>query len=180
MPLYFWKDSEGKQYHSAYFDVYPDIWRHGDYCLFHGDTQGVTYYGRSDSILKPSGVRIGTAEIYNQVNVLEEIEDSLAVGQDVEGDQRVLLFVKLNPGFELNDALEKKIKTTLRTKASPRHVPALIIAAPDIPRTLNGKKVESAVTNIMNGRAVTNRDALGNPESLDFYVEFAGLQRQLL
>ena len=160
MPLYFWKDSEGKQYHSAYFDVYPDIWRHGDYCLFHGDTQGVTYYGRSDSILKPSGVRIGTAEIYNQVNVLEKIEDSLAIGQDVEGDQRVLLFVKLNSGFELNDALEKKIKTTLRTKASPRHVPALIIAAPDIPRTLNGKKVESAVTNIINGRAVTNRDAL--------------------
>jgi len=171
MPLYFWNDKEGKQYHSAYFDVYPNIWRHGDYCLFHEDTGGVTYYGRSDSILKPSGVRIGTAEIYNQVNILEEIEDSLAIGQDIEGDQRVLLFVKLNPGYEFNADLEKKIKVTLRTKASPRHVPALIIEVPDIPRTLNGKKVESAVTNIINGRRVTNRDALMNPESLDFYMK---------
>lgn len=173
MPLYFWNDEEGKQYYSAYFDIYPNIWRHGDYCLFHGDTKGVSYFGRSDSILKPSGVRIGTAEIYNQVNAMEEIEDSLAIGQDVDGDQRVLLFVKLNHGFNLNTGLEKKIKTTLRTKASPRHVPALIVEVPDIPRTLNGKKVESAVTNIINGRDVTNRDALGNPKSLDFYVEFA-------
>ena len=104
---------------------------------------------------------------------MEEIEDSMAIGQDVDGDQRVLLFVKLNHGFNLNTGLEKKIKTTLRTKASPRHVPALIVEVPDIPRTLNGKKVESAVTNIINGRDVTNRDALGNPKSLDFHVEYA-------
>jgi len=172
MPLYFWNDTDGRQYHAAYFDVYPNIWRHGDYCLFHADTHGVSYFGRSDSILKPSGVRIGTAEIYNQVNALEEIDESLAIGQDIDGDQRVLLFVKLNQGFKLDAGLEKKIKVTLRTNASPRHVPALIVEVPDIPRTLNGKKVESAVTNIVNGRDVTNRDALSNPESLDFFVEF--------
>jgi len=169
MPLYFWNDPNNERYMDAYFNVYPGIWRHGDYVMVHSDTKGVTFFGRSDALLKPSGVRIGTAEIYNQVELLDEIADSLAIGQDWKGDQRVILFVKLAEGYELTDELEKKIKTTLRVKASPRHVPARILTAPDIPYTLNGKKVETAVTNIIQGKPVLNRDALSNPESLDFY-----------
>ena len=169
MPLYFWNDPNGEKYKNAYFTVYPGVWRHGDYIVVHGDTGGITFYGRSDAVLKPSGVRIGTAEIYNQVEQLEEVADSLAIGQNWEGDQRVILFVKLNPGHALTEELRAKIKKTLREKASPRHVPALIVEVPDIPYTMNMKKVESAVTNIVNGRPVTNRDALNNPESLDYY-----------
>jgi len=169
MPLYFWNDPNNERYMDAYFNVYPGIWRHGDYVMAHSDTNGVTFFGRSDALLKPSGVRIGTAEIYNQVELLDEIADSLAIGQDWKGDQRVILFVKLAEGYELTEELEKKIKTTLRVKASPRHVPARILTAPDIPYTLNGKKVETAVTNIIQGKPVLNRDALSNPESLDFY-----------
>ncbi len=169
MPLYFWNDEGGDRYHSAYFDVYPGIWRHGDYVMFHSDTGGVTFYGRSDSVLKPSGVRIGTAEIYNQVDKLPKIQDSLAIGQNFWGDQRVILFVLTKDGIKLDEDLKKEIRDILRKNASPRHVPSVIIQVPDIPRTLNGKKVESAVTNIINGRKVTNRDALANPESLDFY-----------
>ncbi len=171
MPLYFWKDPDGSKYYSAYFDVYPGIWRHGDYVLFHSDTGGITFYGRSDAVLKPSGVRIGTAEIYAQMEKLPEIADSLAVGQNYQDDQRVILFVKLAEGFTLTDELKDKICKTLREKASPRHVPAIILEAPDIPYTLNMKKVESAVTNIINGRAVTNKDALVNPSSLDYYQQ---------
>ncbi len=173
MPLYFWNDPDGRKYREAYFDVYPGVWRHGDYVIRHSDTGGFTFYGRSDSVLKPSGVRIGTAEIYNQVENLDEIEDSLAIGQYWHGDQRVLLFVKLAGGISLTEDLKQKIKKTLREKASPRHVPAVIMEAPDIPRTLNMKKVESAVTNIINGRPVTNRDALANPECLNFYESAA-------
>jgi len=169
MPLYFWDDPDNQKYHRAYFDVYPNVWRHGDYILIHSDTGGITFYGRSDSVLKPSGVRIGTAEIYNQVETLPEITDSLAIGQNWRGDQRIILFVKMAEGVQLTEEIKAKIKQTLRQKASPRHVPALIFDAPDIPYTLNGKKVESAVTNIVNGRAVTNRDALANPEALDYY-----------
>ena len=171
MPLYFWNDPEGLKYHKAYFDVYPGVWRHGDYVLIHSDTGGVTFYGRSDAVLKPSGVRIGTAEIYAQMEKLPEIADSLAVGQNYQGDQRVILFVKLAPGYTLTDELKDKIRRTLRENASPRHVPALILETPDIPYTLNMKKVESAVTNIINGRTVSNKDALINPGSLEFYVQ---------
>jgi acetoacetyl-CoA synthetase len=171
MPLYFWNDPDGSKYHQAYFDVYPGVWRHGDYILIHKDTGGVTFYGRSDAVLKPSGVRIGTAEIYSQMEKLPEIADSLAVGQNYEGDQRVILFVKLAPGFTLTEELKDKIRKTLRENASPRHVPALILETPDIPYTLNMKKVESAVTNIINGRAVSNKDALINPGSLDYYEQ---------
>ena len=173
MPLYFWNDPDGERYHNAYFGVYPGVWRHGDYVIIHGNTGGLTFCGRSDSVLKPSGVRIGTAEIYNQVNSLPEVEDSLAVGQDYHGDQRVILFVKCQPGAVLDDTLIKKIKTTLRVNASPRHVPAVILETPEIPTTLNGKKVEGAVTNILNGRPVGNRDALSNPDSLAFYEQAA-------
>jgi acetoacetyl-CoA synthetase len=169
MPLYFWNDPDGSKYHKAYFDVYPGVWRHGDYVLIHSDTGGVTFYGRSDAVLKPSGVRIGTAEIYAQMEKLPEIADSLAIGQNYQDDQRIILFVKLAPGFSLTDELKDKIRRTLRENASPRHVPALIFETPDIPYTLNMKKVESAVTNILNGRAVTNKDALINPQSLEFY-----------
>jgi acetoacetyl-CoA synthetase len=176
MPLYFWNDPGNKRYKDAYFNVYPNVWRHGDYVVHHSDTGGFTFFGRSDAVLKPSGVRIGTAEIYNQVEQLEEIADSLAIGQNWEGDQRVILFVKLAEGYQLTDELKKKITKTLREKASPRHVPAKIIAVPDIPYTLNMKKVESAVTNIIHGRTVLNRDALKNPESLDFYADISELK----
>jgi len=169
MPLYFWNDPDGSKYHHAYFDVYPHVWRHGDYVLIHKNTGGITFYGRSDAVLKPSGVRIGTAEIYTQMEKLPEIADSLAVGQNYQGDQRVILFVKLAAGFALTDELKDKVRTALRENASPRHVPALIFETPEIPYTLNMKKVESAVTNILNGRAVSNRDALTNPRSLEFY-----------
>ncbi len=169
MPLYFWNDPDGKKYREAYFEVYPGVWRHGDYILVHSDTGGVTFYGRSDSVLKPSGVRIGTAEIYNIVEALPGIADSLAIGQSWKDDQRIILFVKMTEGHHLTSELENRIKQRLRELASPRHVPAKIIEVPDIPYTLNMKKVESAVTNILHGRPVLNRDALANPESLDFY-----------
>jgi acetoacetyl-CoA synthetase len=171
MPLYFWNDPDGSKYHSAYFDVYPGVWRHGDYILIHSDTGGITFYGRSDAVLKPSGVRIGTAEIYAEMEKLPEVADSLAIGQNYQDDQRVILFVKLAPGYSLTEELKEKIRYTLRENASPRHVPALILETPDIPYTLNMKKVESAVTNILNGRAVSNRDALINPGSLEYYEQ---------
>lgn len=169
MPLYFWNDRDNTRYRDAYFAIYPNVWRHGDYVEIYSDTRGITFFGRSDAILKPSGVRIGTAEIYNIVESFVEIADCVAIGQNWENDQRVLLFVKLSPGTSLTDDLKDRIKKALRDKASPRHVPALIIDVPDIPYTFNMKKVESAITNIINGRPVTNRDALSNPKSLDYF-----------
>jgi len=169
MPLYFWNDLDSKRYRDAYFSIYSNVWRHGDWILIHSDTGGITFLGRSDFTLKPSGVRIGPSEIYNVVERFEEIADSMVVGQDLKGDQRIILFVKLASRFQLTDELKNKIRKTLRKEASPRHVPALIIETPDIPYTFSMKKVESAVSNIVNGRPVTNRDALVNPESLDFY-----------
>jgi acetoacetyl-CoA synthetase len=174
MPLHFWSDPDDKKYREAYFHVYPGVWRHGDYIVIHSDTGGATFYGRSDSVLKPSGVRIGTAEIYNVVEGLSEVTDSLAIGQIWEGDQRVLLFVKLADGFQLTEELQNKVRRSLREKASPRHVPARIIEVPDIPYTMNMKKVESAVTNLVHGRPVFNRDALVNPQSLDYYERIIG------
>ncbi len=171
MPVYFWNDSNGKKYREAYFNVYPNVWRHGDWIIVHGDTGGITFLGRSDFTLKPSGVRIGPSEIYNVVERFGEIADSMVVGQNWEGDQRIILFVKLAPGFQLSEELKNNIRSSLRKEASPRHVPALIVEAPDIPYTFNMKKVESVVSNIVNGRPVTNRDALINPESLDFYEQ---------
>jgi len=171
MPLYFWNDTDFKRYKDTYFNFYPDknVWRHGDYIVIHSATRGATFYGRSDSVLKPSGVRIGTAEIYNQLEKIKEISDSVVVGQNWGDDQRIILFVKLQEGNELTEELKNRIKETLRKNASPRHVPAKIIQVPDVPYTMNMKKVESAVTNIVNGRPVTNRDALMNPECLDYY-----------
>ncbi|NWG11265.1 acetoacetate--CoA ligase [Candidatus Bathyarchaeota archaeon] len=180
MPLYFWNDPDGKKYRDAYFSVYPNVWRHGDWIVIHGDTGGITFLGRSDFTLKPSGVRIGPAEIYNVVERFEEVADSMVVGQEWKGDQRIILFVKLAKQFELTEDLKNRICGALRKEASPRHVPALIIEAPEIPYTFNMKKVESAVANIMNGKPVTNRDALVNPESLDFYEKILPeLQREV-
>lgn len=171
MPIYFLNDPDMNRYRDAYFSVYPGKWRHGDYVEFYSETRGVTFFGRSDAILKPSGVRIGTAEIYNIVDKFNEITDSIAVGQNWKGDQRVLLFVKLSTGAILTDELKTRIKNALRDKASPRHVPAFILEITDIPYTFSGKKVESAFTNIVNKRPVTNRDALSNPESLDYLIK---------
>ena len=173
MPLYFWNDPDNKGYREAYFEYYrakgKNVWRHGDYVLVHGDTGGYTFLGRSDAVIKASGVRVGTSEIYNVVERFPEVADSLAVGQNWGGDQRIILFVKLAPNHYLTEKLKERIRRSVREEASPKHVPALIFEVPDIPCTLNMKKVEVAVANIVNNRPVTNRDALANPESLDFY-----------
>ncbi len=178
MPIYFWGDDDNMtKYKAAYFDHFKDtgknVWRHGDYIVIHSDTGGITFWGRSDAVLKPSGVRIGTAEIYNVIEQLPEISDSLVIGQKYEGDTRIIMFVLLNEGFELTDELKIKIRQELRNKTSPRHVPKLIFQAPEdgIPYTFSNKKVEIAVTKIIHGMSVANRGALRNPESLDFYME---------
>lgn len=171
VPLYFWNDPDGSRYKESYFSVYPGIWRHGDYILIHSDTGGITALGRSDSVLKPAGVRIGASEIYRIVEGMDEVSDSIVVGQSWQGDQRIILFVKLAEGYQLTDELRNKIRTALRTQASPRHVPAKIIEVPDIPYTVNMKKVESAVTNIVNRKPVVNKGALMNPDSLDYYED---------
>ena len=173
MPLYFLNDFDNKRYFETYFSYYypkKNVWRHGDFVIFNSKTGGITFMGRSDATLKPSGVRIGTAEIYNIVESLPEIADSAVVGQEWKGDQRIILFVKLKKGYVLNEELKTKIKKELRRNASPRHVPDLIIEVPDIPYTFNQKKVEIAIANILNGRPVTNRDTILNPEALD-YIE---------
>lgn len=169
MPVYFWNDPGGKKYHKAYFEVYENIWHHGDYVVISGHG-GVTMYGRSDATLNPGGVRIGTAEIYNVVENLEEVADSVIIGQQWQGDERVVLFVKLNAGCTLDETLIGKIKSSIRSNCSPRHVPAIIKQVSDVPYTLNGKKVEVAVKKIIHGEDVLNRDALRNPESLDQFV----------
>lgn len=175
MPLYFWNDPGDQRYREAYFEYYKPkgktVWRHGDYVILHSKTGGLTFYGRSDAVIKVSGVRVGTSEIYNVVEKIAGIADSLAVGQNLGEDQRIILFVKMVPGNRLSEDLKEKIRRALRADASPKHVPALILEVPDIPYTLNMKKVETAVANIVNGRPVTNRDALANPESLKYYVE---------
>jgi len=175
MPIYFWNDPDNKKYHAAYFDVYPNIWRHGDFIEIN-ERGGVVIYGRSDATLNPGGVRIGTAEIYRQVEQLEEIEDSLVVGQNWKNDVRVILFVKMAEGYELTDDVKAKIRATIRSNASPRHVPAKIIKVPDIPYTLNMKKVELAVKKVIHGQPVLNKDALRNPEVLDYFLDLEELQ----
>ena len=175
MPIYFWDDPGDKKYRAAYFDLYPNVWRHGDYILIN-ERGGVVIYGRSDATLNPGGVRIGTAEIYRQVETIEGIADSVVVGQNWKNDVRVILFVKMAPGEELTDELRERIRKSIRVNASPRHVPAKIIAVPDIPYTLNMKKVELSVKRMIERQAVMNRDALKNPESLDYYAEIRELQ----
>ncbi len=176
MPIWFWDDPDGRKYYSAYFDVYPNVWRHGDYIEIN-ERGGVVIYGRSDATLNPGGVRIGTAEIYRQMEQLPEIEDSIVVGQNWKNDVRVVLFVKLAQGYELDDQLKSKIRNIVRTNASPRHVPAKIIEVPDVPYTLNMKKVELAVKKTIHDQPVDNKDALRNPEALDFYAGIEELSK---
>ena len=168
MPIFFWGDTDGSKYRSAYFDEYPNIWTHGDFIMV-TERGGVIMYGRSDATLNPGGVRIGTAEIYRRLDAMPELEDSVVVGQPWNNDVRVILFVKLAPGYELDEALKKKIMADIRLNASPRHVPAKIIPCPDVPYTLNMKKVELAVKKMIEGKEVKNKDALKNPEALDFF-----------
>ncbi len=175
MPIYFWDDPGNRKYRAAYFDVYPGVWRHGDYVLIN-ERGGVVIYGRSDATLNPGGVRIGTAEIYRQVETIEGVADSIVVGQIWKNDVRVILFVKMAPGHELTDELRERIRKTIRANASPRHVPAKIVAVPDIPYTLNMKKVELSVKKVIEGQAVQNRDALKNPEALEYYADLPELQ----
>ena len=169
MPLYFWNDTDDVKYRSTYFNTYDGVWRHGDWVKFHSDTEGITFLGRSDFVLKPSGVRIGPAEIYNVVNQLKEVFDCLVIGQKWKGDQRIVLFVKLTKGVKLTSKLEDKIRLILKVEASPRHVPSLILQVPDIPYTYSMKRVESSVSNIFNGIPITNKDALINPSALVFF-----------
>jgi len=179
MPIYFWGDDDiMTKYTTAYFDFYKDqginVWRHGDWIIEHSNTGGITFLGRSDATLKPSGVRIGTSEIYNVVEQLPEVTDSLAIGlPDNQGNIEILLFVQLNENLKLSDELEETIKKTIRAKTSPRHVPSKILQVPidGIPYTFSGKKVEIAVTKILRGMSVANRGALRNPESLDYFMD---------
>jgi acetoacetyl-CoA synthetase len=174
MPIGFWNDADGSRYRAAYFDKYPNVWRHGDWCevTSHG---GMVIYGRSDAVLNPGGVRIGTAEIYRQVEQLEEVVESLVIGQDWEGDVRVVLFVKLREGAVLSDELINKIKRRVRDNTTPRHVPAKVLQVADIPRTKSGKIVELAVRDTVHGRAVKNLEALANPEALEHFSNRAEL-----
>jgi acetoacetyl-CoA synthetase len=175
MPIYFWDDPDGAKYRKAYFEVYPHVWRHGDYIEIN-DRGGVVIYGRSDATLNPGGVRIGTAEIYRLLEGFEEIGDAVAVAQPWKGDERVILFIKPAPGYPLDEALKKKISTAIAAHISPRHVPSKILPTPDIPYTLNMKKVELAVRRTIMGQPVQNRDALVNPEALDHFRNLKELQ----
>ena len=168
MPVYFWNDPDGLKYLEAYFTEYDNMWRHGDYIEIN-DHGGVKIYGRSDATLNPGGVRIGTAEIYRVAESIPQVEDSVAVGQKFEEDERIILFVKLKEGEVLDDNLIREIKSTIFAGCSPRHVPAIIIQVDGIPYTINGKKVEIAISKIIHGQEVTNKDALSNPEVLDEY-----------
>jgi acetoacetyl-CoA synthetase len=168
MPVMFWNDPDGSKYHSAYFDRFDNVWCHGDFAEWteHG---GMIIHGRSDATLNPGGVRIGTAEIYNQVEQMPEIVEAICIGQEWDNDVRVVLFVRLAPGVTLDADLEDRIKTKIRTGASPRHVPARIVPVVDIPRTKSGKITELAVRDVVHGRPVKNKEALANPEALDLF-----------
>jgi acetoacetyl-CoA synthetase len=174
MPISFWNDPEGKKYRAAYFERFPGFWHHGDFAEWtaHG---GLIIHGRSDATLNPGGVRIGTAEIYAQVEQIPEVIEALAIGQDFASDVRVILFVRLREGVTLNSELQDRIRKQIRTGASPRHVPQKIIAIGDIPRTKSGKITELAVRDIIHGREVKNREALANPEALDLYRDLPEL-----
>jgi len=174
MPIGFWNDADGKKYRNAYFSRFDNIWHHGDFAEWteHG---GMIIHGRSDATLNPGGVRIGTAEIYRQVEQLEEVQESIVIGQDWEHDVRVVLFVVLKPGLTLDAGLSERIKRQIRTGASPRHVPARVVQVADIPRTKSGKITELAVREVVHGREVNNKEALANPEALELYRNLAEL-----
>jgi acetoacetyl-CoA synthetase len=171
MPVGFWNDDDGRKYQRAYFSRFNNVWAHGDYAetRLHDDHTGLIIHGRSDAVLNPGGVRIGTAEIYRQVETLDAIRESIVVGQDWQGDVRVVLFVVLQPGHILSEELQGTIRKVIREGASPRHVPAKILEVPAIPRTVSGKIVELAVREVIHGRPVTNQSALANPEALEHF-----------
>ncbi len=175
MPIYFWGDDDGSKYRAAYFEKFPGVWSHGDFAMqtAHG---GMVIYGRSDATLNPGGVRIGTAEIYRQVEKLDAVLESLCVDQEWDDDTRIVLFVQLRGGIELDDELRDRIRSTIRANTTPRHVPARIIQVADIPRTISGKIVELAVRNVIHGKPVKNVDALANPKALDLYKNLPELQ----
>jgi acetoacetyl-CoA synthetase len=175
MPLMFWNDPDGQKYRAAYFERFDNIWCHGDFAEWtsHG---GIVIHGRSDATLNPGGVRIGTAEIYNQVEQMDEIAEAICIGQDWDEDVRVVLFVRLADGLTLDDRLTREIKARIRAGASPRHVPAKIIQVADIPRTKSGKIVELAVRDIVHNRPVRNREALANPDALELFANVAELR----
>jgi acetoacetyl-CoA synthetase len=168
MPVGFWNDPDGRRYRAAYFERYPNVWHHGDYAEL-TEHDGIIIFGRSDAVLNPGGVRIGTSEIYAAVETLPEVLESLAVAQDWRNDVRVVLFVRLQPGMGLDESLIRRIRETIRTRATPRHVPAKIIAVPDLPRTLSGKITELAVRAVIHGQPVHNLDALANPAALEHF-----------
>jgi acetoacetyl-CoA synthetase len=177
MPIGFWNDPGDVKYRAAYFDRFPGVWWHGDWIRFTDHDEGVVIFGRSDATLKPGGVRIGTAEIYRQVEQLPDVLESLAVGQQWDADERIVLFVRLAGDRVLDEPLRKKIADQIRRNTSPRHVPARIIQVADIPRTKSGKIVELAVRHVIHGRPVANREALANPEALELYENLPDLQR---
>jgi acetoacetyl-CoA synthetase len=168
MPIYFWNDADGKKYHKAYFEKYPNIWAHGDYAEI-TKHRGMIIYGRSDNVLNPGGIRIGTAEIYREVEKIADILESIAVGQEIENDIRIILFIRLRENNILSDELKEKIQKNIRANLSPHHVPKVIIQVPDIPRTINGKIVEQAVREVVNNREVKNKEAIINPEALAYF-----------
>jgi len=168
MPVYFWNDPGDKKYHAAYFERFPGVWAHGDYAEI-TENGGIVIYGRSDAVLNPGGVRIGTAEIYRQVEKLDEVLESIAIGQDWDDDVRVILFVVMREDIALDDDVKARICKVIRENTTPRHVPAKIVAVTEIPRTISGKIVELAVRNVVHGRPVKNTDALANPEALEFF-----------
>jgi acetoacetyl-CoA synthetase len=168
MPLGFWNDHDGARFRAAYFERYPGVWHHGDFAV-QTSRGGFAILGRSDSVLNPGGVRIGTAEIYRQVAHIAEIEECVAVGQIWEDDVRIVLFVRVQPGRSLDGELLRRIKDTIRQNTTPRHVPARILQVPDIPTTRTGKISESAVRNAVHGEPIENLSAIGNPESLEHF-----------
>ena len=174
MPVAFWNDPDGARYRAAYFECYPGVWWHGDFAEITVH-DGVIIYGRSDATLNPGGVRIGTAEIYRQVEQLDEIEEAIVIGQEWDNDVRVVLFVKLTGGAELSEELTDMIKQQIWSGASPRHVPDKILEVADIPRTKSGKITELAVRDVVHGRQVKNREALANPEALELFADRAEL-----
>jgi acetoacetyl-CoA synthetase len=175
MPVGFWNDPGDVKYRAAYFERFPGVWYHGDYAAI-TEHDGVVIYGRSDAVLNPGGVRIGTAEIYSAVESMPQVAEALAIGQDWDGDVRVVLFVRLQPGCELDETLKREIRATIRTQTTARHVPAKIIAVPDIPRTLSGKITELAVRNVVHGLPVKNVDALANPGALEHFRDLPDLR----
>lgn len=175
MPVRFWNDPDGAKYRGAYFEHFAGVWRHGDWAE-RTARGGLVIYGRSDATLNPGGVRIGTAEIYRQVEQLPEVVESLVVGQEWGGDVRIVLFVRLRPGVTLDEPLRERLRRQVREGTSPHHVPRKIIQVADLPRTISGKISELAVRNVIHGRPVANADALANPQALDLYRDLPELQ----